>query len=52
MKNREQYKRLIKFIASAFLIAVQTLIFYFVWFRFYDLEGDRGPVYFAAVLFQ
>lgn len=31
MKNREQYKRLIKFIASALLMAVQTCIFYFVW---------------------
>lgn len=41
MKNREQYKRLIKFIASAFLMAVQTGIFYFVWNYFYDLEGAQ-----------
>jgi len=39
MKNREQYKRLIKFIASAFLMAIQTCIFYFVWFHYYDLSG-------------
>ena len=39
MKNREQYKRLIKFIASAVLIATQTAIFYFVWFNYYDLSG-------------
>ena len=39
MKNREQYKRLIKFIASATLMALQTGIFYFVWFRFYDMSG-------------
>ena len=41
MKNREQYKRLIKFIASAFLIAIQTGIFYLVWFNFYDLSGAQ-----------
>lgn len=39
MKNREQYKRLIKFIASAILMALQTGIFYFVWFHFYDMSG-------------
>ena len=39
VKNREQYKRLIKFIASAVLIATQTAIFYFVWFHYYDLSG-------------
>lgn len=44
MKNREQYKRLIKFIASTILIAIQTCIFYFVWFRLYELEG---PQYFV-----
>lgn len=41
MKNREQYKRLIKFIASAFLMTIQTGIFYFVWFHYYDLSGAQ-----------
>lgn len=39
MKNREQYKRLIKFIASATLMALQTGIFVYVWFNYYDLAG-------------
>lgn len=40
MKNREQYKRLIKFMASAILIALQTGIFCFVWFNLYDDSGS------------
>ncbi|MBQ7858095.1 MAG: exopolysaccharide biosynthesis polyprenyl glycosylphosphotransferase [Oscillospiraceae bacterium] len=39
MKNREQYKRLIRFLATAVIIAVQTGIFYYVWFSHYDQVG-------------
>lgn len=39
MNNREQYKRLIKFFASAFIIAIQTAIFNFVWFKYYHHSG-------------
>ena len=39
MKNREQYKRLIRFMASTVLMTVQTGIFLYVWFNYYDLEG-------------
>ena len=39
MKNREQYKRLIKFIASVTLMAIQTGIFVYVWFHYYDFSG-------------
>lgn len=41
MKNREQYKRIIKFIASTLLMAIQTCIFSFVWFHLYDQEGPQ-----------
>lgn len=39
MKNREQYKRLIKFISSAAIMTLQTGIFLYVWFHYYDLAG-------------
>ncbi len=39
MKNREQYKRLIKFIASVSIMALQTAIFVYVWFHYYDHAG-------------
>ena len=39
IKNREQYKRLIKFVSSVAIMAVQTAIFYYVWFYYYDLSG-------------
>ena len=52
MNTREQYKRLIKFVASAALMAVQTGIFIFVWFHYYDLAGAhmfvRGNYVIAA----
>ena len=39
MENREQYKRLIKLLASSVIIAVQTGIFIYVWFNFYSDSG-------------
>ena len=52
MNTREQYKRLIKFVASAALMAVQTGIFIYVWFHYYDLAGAhmfvRGNYVIAA----
>lgn len=39
MKNREQYKRIIKFFASTFIILIQTAIFNYVWFNYYDHSG-------------
>ena len=41
IKNREQYKRLIKFISSAAIMALQTGIFFYVWFHYYDLSGAQ-----------
>jgi len=35
MQNREQYKRLVLFLTSATIIALQTAIFAFVWYTFY-----------------
>ena len=35
MEKREKYKRLIMFVASAFILTVLTLIFAYVWFHFY-----------------
>lgn len=52
MKNREQYKRLIRFGASLAIIALQTAIFIYVWMNYYDLEGAhlfvRGNYVIAA----
>lgn len=52
MKNREQYKRLIRFAASLAIIALQTGIFIYVWMNHYDLAGAhffvRGNYVIAA----
>ncbi len=52
MKNREQYKRLIRFAASLAIIALQTGIFVYVWMNYYDLAGAnffvRGNYVIAA----
>ena len=48
MENRERYKRLIMFSASAVIVAIETLLFAYIWYRFYahkDVIGrrfDRG----------
>lgn len=52
MKNREQYKRLIRFGASLAIMTIQTGIFVYVWLNFYDLAGAhffvRGNYVIAA----
>ena len=52
MKNREQYKRLIRFAASLAIIGIQTAIFIYVWMNYYELEGAnffvRGNYVIAA----
>ena len=35
MENRERYKRLIMFLASAFILTLQTGVFAYVWFKDY-----------------
>lgn len=40
MKNREQYKRLIMFLNSVVILVLQTVIFAFVWYRFYADNED------------
>ena len=44
MGNREQYKRLIQFLASSVILALHTGIFIYVWFYFY---ADIGANYFV-----
>lgn len=39
MKNREQYKRILNFLASALLLLAQTALFAFVWFHSYTNTG-------------
>lgn len=39
MERREQYKRIIMFLASAFILAVQTGVFAYVWFYYYAHTG-------------
>ena len=44
MENRERYKRLIMFSASAVIVAIETLLFAYIWYRFYahkDVIGRR-----------
>lgn len=45
MERREQYKRLIMFLASACILSIQTVVFAFVWFHSYANEGVIGTVF-------
>lgn len=40
MKERDQYKRLINFAARIVLIALQTVIFAYVWYAYYSKNAD------------
>ena len=48
MENRERYKRSIMFLASALIVLLETLLFAYIWYKFYarrDVIGrrfDRG----------
>ena len=35
MANRERYKKLIMFFASVIIVAIETLIFAYIWYNFY-----------------
>lgn len=45
MERREQYKRLIMFFASAFILGVQTGLFAYIWFHSYANEGVIGETF-------
>ena len=42
MERREQFKRLIMFLASAFILSVQTAVFAYVWYSSYAKKGVIG----------
>lgn len=35
MENRERYKKIIMFFASVIIVAIETLIFTYIWYNFY-----------------
>ena len=45
MENRERYKRLIMFLASAFILTLQTGVFAYVWFKDYAFSGAIGEAF-------
>lgn len=45
MENREQYKRLIMFLASAMILLIQVAIFYYIWTRYYNYRSVIGALY-------
>lgn len=45
MENRERYKRLIMFLASVFILAAQTGVFAYIWFKDYAFSGVIGKAY-------
>ena len=47
MENREQYKRLIMFFASALILLVQVVIFYYIWHRYYNYRSVIGGIILA-----
>lgn len=46
MEHREQYKRIIMFFSSAFILAAQTAIYAYVWFTYYDSDGVIRKAFF------
>lgn len=45
MENRERYKRLIMFLASALIVALETALFAYIWYRLLFCEGcDRQKI--------
>lgn len=45
MKKREQYKRLIMFLASVLIVAIQTAVFAYAWFHDYHFKDVIGRRY-------
>ena len=45
MKKREQYKRMIMFLASALIVALETAIFAYIWFHYYADEEIIGKTF-------
>lgn len=45
MKKREQYKRIIMFLASALIVALETAIFAYIWFHYYADEAVIGKTF-------
>ncbi len=45
MERREKYKRMIMFLASFFILAIQTGGFAYVWFRYYADAGVIGQTF-------
>lgn len=42
MEERERYKRLIMFFASAFILTAQTAVFAYIWYEYYAFSGAIG----------
>lgn len=45
MERREQYKRIIMFLSSVLILALETGIFAYVWFHYYADEGVIGRTF-------
>lgn len=43
MRQREQYKRLVKFMSSALVICIQTALYAYVWYTYYSY-GPDAPI--------
>ena len=46
MNNRDQYKRLIMFVASAMILLIQVGIFFYIWNTYYNYRSVIGTLYF------
>lgn len=46
MERREQYKRIIMFFSSVFILTVQTAIYAYVWYTYYDSNGVIRKAFF------
>lgn len=46
MRRREQYKRLVRFLSSALLIAVLAGLYAWIWFEYYNHRSIIGVLYF------
>lgn len=46
MRRRDQYKRLVRFLSSAFLIAMLAGLYTWIWFEYYNHRSIIGELYF------
>ena len=45
MENRERYKRIIMFLSSVVIVAIETALFAYIWYNFYLSKEVIGRLF-------